>query len=86
MFQRIEPVEIFHQFLFLFFFEGDDIALRKFIRVILDGFVDISRLHPIKFGDVSIEDNLRIAKDNDFTLDLFYLLVLSHENKDSTFF
>ena len=86
MFQRIELVEIFHQFLFLFFFEGDDIALRKFIRVILYSFVDISRLHPIKFSDVSIEDNLRIAKDNNLTLDLFYLLVLSHENKDSTFF
>ena len=68
MFQRIEPVEIFHQFLFLFFFEGDDIALWKFIRVILYGFVDISRLHPVKFGDVPIEDNLRIAKDNNLNV------------------
>ena len=64
-------MEISHQFLFLFFFEGDDIALRKFIRVILHGFVHISCRHPIELGDVSIEDDLRIAKDNNLTLDLF---------------
>lgn len=74
MLHRIEPVEIFHQFPFLFLIQFNDVACRELVWVVSDGLVDVSCDHTIDFGHVTVDDDLLVAqRDNPtaYLLDIF---------------
>lgn len=75
MLEGIEPVKIFHQFLFLAAIQFNNITCRKLFGVIFNSFVYISCLHSIQFCNISVKNNLNIPDDYDFYfLFLLYLL------------
>ena len=78
MLEGIEPVKIFHQFLFLAAIQFNNITWRKLFGVIFNSFVYISCLHSIQFCNISVKDNLRIPDDNDFTLSFYNIFLMSH--------
>jgi hypothetical protein len=57
MLESVEPVEIFHQFIFFGLCELNDIASRKLIWIIYNRFIDISGLNAIDLGYISIKQN-----------------------------
>ena len=67
MLEGIEPVEIFHQFLFLTVIQFNNITWRKLFGVIFYRFVYISCFYSIQLSNIPVKNNLSIPDDNDFT-------------------
>lgn len=78
MLEGIEPVKIFHQFLFLAAIQFNNITCRKLFGVIFNSFVYISCLHSIQFCNISVKNNLNIPDDYDFTFCFYYIFLMSH--------
>ena len=78
MLHRLEPVEIFDQFVFLFDIQRNNISVREFIWVVLQSFVDTFGLYSIQLGNIPIEDNLLISNDDNFVLCFYDVFFLSH--------
>lgn len=55
MFERVEPVEIFDQFILFPVTQLNDVTFREFFGVILYRLVYPFGFHPIKFGHISIQ-------------------------------
>ena len=93
MLEGIEPVEIFHQFLFLAAIQFNNITRGKLFGVIFNRFVYISGFYSIQFRNISVKDNLCIPNDNDFTFCFYDIFLMSHNffflklfgDKDTTF-
>lgn len=64
VFERIEPVEIFHQFPFLSGIQFDNISFRKLVGIIFDSLIDISRLNSIQTGNISVQCSFRPTSSN----------------------
>ena len=78
MLEGIEPVEIFHQFLFLAAIQFNNITRGKLFGVIFNRFVYISGFYSIQFSNISVKDDLRIPDDNDFTFCFYNIFLMSH--------
>ena len=78
MLEGIEPVEIFHQFLFLAAIQFNNITRGKLFGVIFNRFVYISGFYAIQFSNISVKDDLRIPDDNDFTFCFYNIFLMSH--------
>ena len=78
MLEGIEPVEIFHQFLFLAAIQFNNITRGKLFGVIFNRFVYISGFYSIQFRNISVKDDLRIPDDNDFTFCFYNIFLMSH--------
>lgn len=65
MLECFEPVEIFHQFLFLRTLQRENVSIREFVRVVSDCFVDVSGLHSVEFCYVPVEQDLLTADFDD---------------------
>ena len=80
MLESIEPVEIFHQFLFLAAIQFYNITRGKLFGVIFNRFVYISGFYSIQFRNISVKDDLRIPDDNDFTFSFYNIFMMSHNS------
>ena len=58
MLEGIEPVEIFHQFLFLTVIQFNNITWRKLFGVIFYRFVYISCFYSIQLSNIPVKNNL----------------------------
>ena len=61
MLECLEPVEIFHQFLFLRRLQRENVSFREFVRVVFDCFVDVSGLNSVEFCYVPVEQDFLAA-------------------------
>ena len=78
MLEGIEPVKIFHQFLFLAAIQFNNITRGKLFGVIFNRFVYISGFYSIQFRNISVKDDLRIPDDNDFTFCFYNIFLMFH--------
>ena len=78
MLEGIEPVKIFHQFLFLTVSQLDNISRRKLIWIVSYGLVNHLGCYAIQFSNISVKDDLRIPDDNDFTFCFCNIFLMSH--------
>ena len=58
----VEPVEIFHQFVFFILVQFKNIPFWKLLRIVLNRFVDVSCFHAVQFSDIAVEDYLLVAQ------------------------
>ena len=62
-----EPVKIFHQFFFLFLIQVKDVSVWKLFRIVFHGFINVTRLYAVQFGDITVEDDLLVSQGDDPT-------------------
>gem|GEM_PF-5151684 len=61
VFQVIEPVEIFDQFVFVLFFKGNHVPFGEFVGIVFDRFVDPFRFYAVKRRHVVVKNDPRIS-------------------------
>ena len=60
MLLSLEPVKIFHQFIYLCFKQFKNIPLGKLVGIIFNCFVDFLGLNAVQFGHIGVQNHLLI--------------------------
>ena len=60
MLLSLEPVKMFHQFIFLCFKQFKDISFGKLVRIVFNCFVDFLGLNTIKSGHIGVQNHLLV--------------------------
>ena len=83
MLESVEPVEIFYKFIFLGICELNDIAGRKLMWIIYNGFNEISGLNAVDLSNIAIKQKfLPFYLDNE----LFWILNFNDSTQISSSF